>query len=476
MLLKSWDRPALRTGAERSLLLSALLLPLSAAATVDLGFTMTLSYLLGIVAVVLGAPSVIRGALRLPSTLVAVAGLVLLVYASGVVIGSDLGLSDQIARSRFRDVVYLVDLCLGMALVALIVDIVARGRVAIMLAASLCAGATAVAGYAIYQWFALHYGWPAGSVNNALNSDGVTRGALYQGAGILGWERVRGTFKEPLFLASHLVIALPLTYAIARRSSGRRRTVWRVAAGTIATALMLTASSLAVGALFVATLAVCCVWAVRRGAIRRSAVLGATTALVLLLAPVVFVDPSVLSGATGRSKEDLRVTSANRISAWSGATTVWSQRPVLGFGPGQSSIRLSYRPDLGPGVDAPLALGSAQGLWAASLVDVGLLGFSVWLAFFGAAAAAVYRALAREPNDLLIACAISGCAAVVLGNMSADRLDIRTWFALGLALAAACLVSQRMAGDGDEDPDEGADRRPASRGHGQRAAGCRITD
>lgn len=463
-LLGAWDRPRVRGAADRLMMLSALLLPLSAAATVDVGFTLTLSYLAALAAVVLGAPSVIRGGLRLPRAVVAAAAAVLVLYAVGVVAGSDLGLPSQPDRSRLRDVAYLMDVVLGMAILALLADIVARRRTAARLVGFLCAGATAAALYAIYQWLAQHYGWPAANVNNTLNSDGVTTGARYQGAGVLGWERARGTFKEPLLLASHLVIALPLAGALAQRSAGRARTAWTTATAMIAVALILTSSTLAVGALLVATVASCCVLAVRRGAIRTAAALGATGTVVLFLAPVVFVNPSILSGATGRSKQELRATSVNRIDAWQRATRVWSQRPVAGFGPGQSSIRLAYRPTLESRTNGPLALGSAQGLWAASLIDAGLLGFFAWLAFLATVGWAVFKALLRGRGGLLLACAIAGCAASILGDLSGDRLDIRAWFAIGLAFAAAGLIGKRETTECGESADECTEQRPAGRG------------
>jgi O-antigen ligase len=450
-VLDRWDGRLPRWLTERLALCALLLLPLSAAATIDLGFTLTVSYILAAFAVIVGAPSVVRGLLRLPRSVLLPGTGVLLVYLIGVIVGSDLGLSAQAARSRFRDVVYLADLGLGLMLVALLADIVARKQSPRRLIVWLCVGASLAALYAIYQWFAQQYGWPASDVNNTVNSDGVTTGYRYQGSGLLGWERARGTFKEPLLLASHLAIALPLMIGLAVSARGRRRLGWICGIAATAIAFMLTVSVLVAAALLVASLAVATVWAVGRGATRTAATLGAVGVLVLAAAPAVFVDPSVVAGATGRSPEMLRATSANRIDAWREATTVWSQRPVGGYGPGQSSIRLAYRPDLGPGTAPAVALGSAQGLWAAALIDTGLIGVIAWSWLFVAVAGVVLRALLERTHILLMVSAVAGISAFVVGQMSGDRLDLRAWVALGLVLATATatasLPSKREPGE-----------------------------
>lgn len=452
--LATWDDPRLRRLSARLVLCSLLLLPLSAAATIDVGFTLTLSYLLAVCAVAVGLPSVVSGVLRLPRPLVFAGAALLLVYILGVIFGSDLGLASQPGRSRFRDVVYLVDLALGLALVVLLVDLVARTLSLRRTISWLCAGSAAVALYAIYQWLAQHYGWPGGDLNNTVNSDGVTTGRRSQGPGLFGWERVRGTFKEPLLLASHLAISLPLVIGLIASARGRfSRVGWGCAVVAIAVALALTVSVLAVAAAVVATLAVASVWAVRVGAPRSAAVLGAVGVLVLVTGPVLFVNPSGLSTVTGRSAEALNMTSANRVDAWRRATTLWSQRPVAGYGPGQSSVRLAYRPDLGPGAQPTVALGSAQGLWAAALIDTGLIGLIAWLCLFGAAGAFALSALLTRGSPLLLACAVAGTTALVVSQMSGDRLDLRAWVALGLLVATSSLLRERDPGEGHGEPD-----------------------
>lgn len=448
-ILREWDRPRARTGADRLIMLAAALLPLSAAATVDVGFTLTPSYGLSAVAVVVGFPSVLRGALRVPRPVLLAALSVLGIYAAGAIIGSDVGLSSQVGRSHFRDVVYVVDIALGLAVVALLIDVVGRRENPFDVICWFCVGAAVAAAYAIYQWFAQHYGWPGANLNNTVNSDGITTGARDQGAGVFGWERVRGTFKEPLLLASHLAIALPMTFALRDRTTGRRRLVWTGAAGLTLLALGLTGSTLAISCLLVAAMTLGCMWSVQRGRLRLSAVLGVAAAGALLAAPAVFVDPGVLSGVTGRSQTELRLTSDNRLDAWRDAAIQWSERPAIGFGPGQSAVRLAYRPDLGPDVQAPLTFGSAQGLWAASLVDTGLVGFFAWAVFFVLLAGATLTVLRRGAPGLLFACGATGLTATLLGQLSADRLDLRTWFALGLLLATAGLIRNNQASKRD---------------------------
>jgi len=452
-VVQAWDAPLPRALADWLLLAATFLLPLSAAGTIELGFTITISYVLGGVAAVVGFPSVIRGSLRLPRWLLCAAFGLLAVYAIGVVMGSDLGLSSSTGRSRFRDVVYFLDLALGLAIMALMVDFVGRRRTPRPLMACLSAGAAVAATYAAYQWLAQHYGWPLRDVVNALNSDGVTTGDRDQGPGLLGWERVRGTFKEPLLLASYLALSLPVTVVLAVSADRRAKLAWTACAVVITLTLVLTVSLVAWAALFLATLVVASIWAVQRGKPRMAGILGAACAMALAVGPTVFVDPSALSTVTGRSKETLRLTSGNRTEAWARAAVVWSERPMHGFGPGQSAVRLAYRPDLGPAVDAPITFGSAQGLWAAALIDGGLVALFAWTALLASAALFVGRSLLLRNDPLLLGCAVGGLVAAIVSQLSGDRLDLRVWFAWGLVLAAASLMSQQQPRDRSECPD-----------------------
>ena len=457
----AWTGESAARIARFLLLGAASLLFLSAAGTVEASFTVTPSYALAILATLVGAPAALRGWLRLPPSLSRGAAAVAAVYALGVLIGSDMGVSSQAARSSHRDLAYVLDLMLGLALVGLAVDVL-RDRASLRrLATCLCVGGVAAAGYAVYQWPALHFGLPFADVNNALNSDGFTRGHRFQGVGLFGWERVRGTFKEPLFLASYLAALVPLSIGLAAQTRRTKRMLWLTAASMMIVALAFTTSSLAWAMLGVVLLALAGAWTVHTGRVQLAAISGGLLIIVVLLGPIFFVNPSILSGVTGRSSDALRATSQNRVDAWNAATKTWSAKPAFGYGPGQSAVQLAYRPSVAPGERAPLVLGSAQGLWAASLIDTGLVGLFCWVAFFAAVAVMSARAIARWPSVMLGAAAASAAVAVALGNVAADRLDLRVWIALGLLAAAASGGGESEPAACGQDTESGAEQRPA---------------
>lgn len=436
---QAWDHH--RTASLARALASAALfaLFLSAAGTVDAGFTLTASYgLLGL-SVAIGFPTVVRGWWLLPSTCRAAGCVLVGVYVLGVAFGSDLQLSSASARSSFRDFVYLLDLILGLSVIGLLTGLASRPGEPRRTAMWICAGGFVAATYAVYQWPAQQLGWSFADVNNALNSDGYTLGARFQGEGILGWERVRGTFKEPLFLASYLAVIIALSAGLAAREE--RTITRRVLIATAALSLValgLTASSLTWGVLTLVVVALAVFAAVSFGRVRVAGILGTVLVAALLVAPVLFSDPAALSRVTGRSGTALQATSDNRTNTWRKVSRISAQRPALGHGPGQSAVRLAYRPDDGPQSRAPIVFGSAQGLWAAALIDSGLVGLFAWLFLLASLFAFAVRRVASRPEPLALAALVAAGSAVVLGNLAADRFDLRVWVALGLVAALAC--------------------------------------
>ena len=295
---------------------------LNAAGTFDAGFTLTPSYLLLGLSVAVGFPGVVRGWQRCRRR-------ARWRDASSSASTSSGSCSDRIYNCRARRTIVLPRSRLP------------RGRRSrtrghgpperhrggsggLRRAATwVCAGGLIAAAYALYQWPAQQFDWPFADVNNALNSDGYTSGHRFQGEGILGWERVRGTFKEPLFLASYLAVVLCLSAGLAVRE--HRLLVRRlliVTAGASLLALGLTASSLTWGALTLVVVATGVLAAVSFGRVRLAGALGATLAAALLIAPPLFADPATLSRLTGRSGTALQVTSDNRVRAWREASVV----------------------------------------------------------------------------------------------------------------------------------------------------------
>ncbi len=445
------ERPRRAAAALLWLAFGALLA--SATATREVGFTLQISYAATALAVVVGAPFALRGWLRLPGRLRIGAGALLAVYALAALVGDGGGLTEQASRSSHRDLVYLADLVLGLATIGLVVGVADTPRRLRRLVMLFAGGVGLAAAYGVYQWFALHFGWPLSDTNTAPNSDGFSIGHRFQGSGILGWERIRGTFKEPLFFATFLATGLPVVAALTCAARGRARLALAGILAVVAVTLGLTVSSLTWGVLLVCCAVILCALAVAHGQIRLAAVMGAGLTAIVLVAPVMFADPSALSAVTGRSSTDLRATTHNRTDAWSRAVATFESRPILGHGPGQSAVRLAYRPDgtaLGPGVTAPRVFGSAQGLWAASLIDGGLLALAGWVLLFGALALWVGRTLLLRPNPLLAGLATSGLVAWLAAQLAGDRLDIRVWLVCGLVAAAACQAREPQAAERGE--------------------------
>lgn len=435
-----WHSPRARRASEAAIAIALAALFLNAAATIEAGFTLQISYLATGAAVLIGAPFVLRGWQRLPpAARLSAAGLVV-AYVFTALIGEARTLPGS-SRSSYRTPLYIADLTLGLATIGLVAGLADTRERLRRLLMILSAGAAVGAVVGIYQWGALRLGLPLSDVNSAPNSDGFSRGHRYQGAGLLGWERARGTFKEPLYFGIFLATAIPVAGALlAERKEGRRR--WMAALAVLAFGLLLTVSSLAWGVLAVCAVAGACAFAIASGRARLARLTGTVLALAVMIGPVVFVDPGLLSAATGRSAKDLRATSANRSGAWNRAIAVWEERPLVGAGPGQSSVRLAYRPDgtaVAPGLRAPLVLGSAQGLWAAALIDGGLLMLMAWTFLLGILLLGVTRAGLSRPDPLSIGALAAAGVAVIAAQFAGDRLDVRAWLVLGLAAASGTL-------------------------------------
>jgi hypothetical protein len=82
-------------------------------------------------------------------------------------------------------------------------------------------------------------------------------------------------------------------------------------------------------------------------------------------------------------------------------------------------------------------LPSAQGVWAASLLDAGILGLEAWILFLGGVLVIAGAAVLRRPDGLAVATFVSLTAAVLLAQLGEDRLDVSAWALIALALAAA---------------------------------------
>ena len=406
---------------------------LAAAATVEAVYTIRVGQSLAAAAVLVGLPFVVLGWLKAPRIVQASAVMVVSAYLlSAGIAGQEVIGSDR-AGAR-RELVYLADLVLGLAVCGLTLELFRAPRYLRRLALALAVSALLAAAYASYQWFAQSYGWPFADVNNTLDSNGVTVDGE-QGAGLFGWERARGTFIEPHYLAGFLASTLALLAAIA---VGDRQRRWRwiavLAITFSACALAGAASAPAFGLIAVGLPAAVAIVAVRHG---RPAVaaLAAPVAVAALFIGALAPD-RVIEAATGRTSAEVTLTTGFRTATWDRGLDLWSRDPLIGTGPGQASVRLSLdRLDTPLDTAAPGVLRSAHGWWLASLLDAGLLGFLA-LGVLVMSALLVGVRNAWSSGSLLSAGVVATAVlAVAAASYSGDRLDVRVWLLLGLALA-----------------------------------------
>jgi O-antigen ligase len=432
-----WASRPVEAAARGLALAAALVLFLDAAGTIRVVYTLRPSFLLFGLALALGLPAALRGWRSLSPWLRWAGAGLLAVHVLAVVLGDQAVLVGNGRAGGHRDLLYLADLGMGLGVIGLLTGLFSGGRSRPLLLA-LCGGGVLAAGYGLYQWVAQHYGLPLSDVNNTLDSNGVTAGGD-QGLGLLGWERIRGTFVEPHFLGAYLASIAPVLAALAQLARCWQRGAAVLAVGGVLAALVLTSSAPAVAALgagFVVALAVFCV---AQGRVRAAALAGAMVAVVAIGVPVVFTAPQVLASATGRSAADLQLTAQFRQTAWTSSIDVWSRRPLLGYGPGQSSIQLA-RELAGPESTVPL---SSQGLWAATLVDTGALGFAFWVMLLGGLFAAAAGRAVRAASPVQILVLFAATTALVSAQMSGDRLGLSTWTLLGLLMAVSTVGADR---------------------------------
>jgi hypothetical protein len=415
------------------------LLFLEGTATVEVLYTVRPSYVLLAGACAVGFPLVVNGWRMVPSKVRWSAGTLFLAYVLAALVGTNEVVPGQARAGEHRDLVYLSDLILGLAVVGLIVGASQRDGYLKVLMAALLFGAGVASVYAIYQWPGQHFGWPVNDVNNALNTTGLSRGSISTGTGIFGWARVRGTFREPHLLAAFLGVALPIAVGALRGRSRVSMAAIVLLIPALAGALILTLSVSTWAMLVLGCVITVCIYSVARGRRRLAAVTASTAAVVAVLIPFLLANPDYLTAVTGRDAASLEITTRSRTDAWVGAVGVWSHRPALGYGPGQSAVRLAGGVQLAerstPGGVA--LLGSAHGVPTAALIDAGLVGFTLWLLVLGSILLVGVRALLAEPtlprSGFLAAALIAVLASLVAG----DRLELFTWVILGALMASA---------------------------------------
>lgn len=429
-----WSGPALARISRVLVITAAGLLFLQAAGTIDIVFTLRPSQILVTAALVLGLPCAWQGWRSLPRGLGIAASVLLTVYAVAMAFGEEATVAGQARSGSYRDAVYLLDLLVGLGTVGLVPGLWKVPARAHPLAVALVVGAVLAAAYAIYQPVARSTGFPLADINNALNTDGVTRFYKFQGEGLFGLERVRGTFSEPKYLAFHLASLIPLIALQMSRST--KRVSWALSAASLMAGVLLLTASIPAWAVFLAGAVVgLLVYAVGRGWVVRAVGLSGILVMIAVGAAAALSAPAVLSQVTGRSAASFEASAGFRTQAWTASIDTWKQKPALGYGPGQSAVQLAD--SQGSENPSRRLLGSAQGLWSAALIDTGLLGVGAWTLVVGGSIASGVRAVVSQRSTAAAALLFS--LSVTLGSnlVAGDRLDLRSWLILGLTVAMA---------------------------------------
>jgi hypothetical protein len=91
-------------------------------------------------------------------------------------------------------------------------------------------------------------------------------------------------------------------------------------------------------------------------------------------------------------------------------------------------------------------LGTANGIWAAALLDGGVLALSFWVLTLGGLLYVGARAILRGADTLVLGIFVAATAAVFASLVQGDRLDPQVWVLLGL-LAAASSVPGAQGGE-----------------------------
>lgn len=429
-----WDAPQLRRWSRWLILAAAGALFLERAGTIEVGYTLTISYVLIVFASMINAPAVLRGWRILPSWTSCAAAALLAAYIVALLLGHQIQVAGLGRASGSRGLVYLSDLALGLCIIGLVAGSW-ENRSIRPLVMALAVGGFLAGVYAIYQWLALRLGLPLGNINNAANSDGVTFGAS-QGPGLFGGERVNGTFLEPHFLAAYLAAMIPLGFVTTQWVAGRLR--WLAWGGVVMmlVALLLTISAPGWAELALALSAASLLYVVSRGWVLPAATVSMITMAIWLSAIPALASPQLIGPLVGRSGGELTFTAAFRTETWRTVLRLWAHSPVLGAGPGQSSVLLTAA-HVAPGALPTGALVSAQGVWAAALLDGGVIALGLWLMLLGGGITIGVRALWRYPTGLRWATVAAGGAAVIDVMNTGDRLFPLDWLVLALMLAAA---------------------------------------
>lgn len=117
----------------------------------------------------------------------------------------------------------------------------------------------------------------------------------------------------------------------------------------------------------------------------------------------------------------------------------------------------AYRLEAPDPSQVPQVLESAHGLWAASLIDVCTVGFSLWTLLLAWTLGLGGRALWQEPTLIRVVLFAAALVGIVENEIAMDRLDTRVWILMAALLAASLRAVPRQA----RPPDRQSPHRPA---------------
>jgi hypothetical protein len=252
--------------------------------------------------------------------------------------------------------------------------------------------------------------------------------------------RVQSLFFDPNIYGRFLAVVMLVVTAVMLWTTRTRRVL--IAAGILAllwAGLVISLSQSSFAALLAGLIALACMrW-------RAKPILIGTGAVVLVGLIFALAFPSV-TGINLTNSKSAETTTSGRFDLATGALTLWSNKPVFGYGSGDFSRayrdnRLAKRTTYGPAVTtkshtAPLTVAAEQGV----------LGFAAFVALLIAGFGAVFRRVGEEaprgrPGRVARVAVAAAFTAVFVHTLAyaAFLEDPLTWTLLGCAVSLAAI-------------------------------------
>ena len=438
-------------------------LPLYSAFVVNVGATVRLSYLFGIVALLVGLRHKL---LRWPSTylpwtllalfVLAVLASIVLNPASPVI--PTLALSGLRGIPDIRPLVQSAQLFLMIALMGVTVSYCrSRDRLLTALWFVTVGGLFSIV-YGLYSFVAFHANLPFIELNNAMNSD-YSYGPMAQNNSWVGGElaRPRSTFMEPTFFGNFLLLIVPLmVFHLASSTALRKRVAWAVSIGI--TILLFGIAVNSRGALYGAVVAVFSMCLLMRNTRELMSVTGKAMAWAAGLVVITLLIPvGGPSGALLRPElmfewvEYLQyrvsaIGGPNRvITDWELVSIVFGDHPWTGVGFGNLTFYLGQAEGI-----ILKGVADAGGLYQRLLAETGMIGAALYALFVGVTAYYLLLVARRSHDVQYVQCARALIFWIVADGVQRLSIvgiatDAHLWVGFGLALALIGLAGSSAA-------------------------------